>query len=123
MRRLPLFIAAILAAATPLAARAQTATIGVSAQVLEREEVKPAAGVEQVSVERTRGGTRLSIPLVLTHRMRPLVTLQQRAGDPPCELVSGAAPRTAEGWGTTLRCTAATAGAPVWARLVIIPNT
>jgi hypothetical protein len=122
--RLPILIAAVLAVASPLAARAQTAEIGVSAQVLEREEVKRAeAGVEQVRMERTRGGTRLTVPLVLTHRMRPLLTIQQRAGDPPCELVRDDAARTDAGWGTTLRCTATTAGAPVWARLVITPNT
>ena len=122
--RLPILIAAILAVASPLAARAQTAEIGVSAQVLEREEVRQAdvTGAAQVRVERTGGGTRLTVPLVLTHRMRPLLTVQQRPGDPPCELVRDNAARTDAGWGTTLRCTAAT-GAPVRARLVITPNT
>ncbi|MBD0321422.1 MAG: hypothetical protein ICV87_13870 [Gemmatimonadetes bacterium] len=123
--RLPILIAAILAAATPLAARAQTATIGVSAHVMEREEVQRAdAGVDEVRVERTRGGTRLTVPLVLTHRLRPLISVQQRAGDPSCELVRDDAARSDAGWATTLRCTAPTSpGAPVWARLVITPNT
>ena len=80
------------------------------------------AGAEQPRLERTRGGNaRLSVPLVLTHRVRPDVTVQQRAGDPSCELVADGA-RTDAGWGTTLRCTgAATSGG--WARVLIIPNT
>jgi hypothetical protein len=131
MRSIPLLAATILLLASPLAARAQSVGggIGVSAQVVAAEELKlasalgGAAGTEQVRVERTRGGdASLSVALVLTHRARPVVSLQQRAGDPACELLTGAA-RTDAGWGTRLRCTANPAGAPQWARVLIVPNT
>lgn len=130
MRTLPLFIATILLLGSPLAARAQSAggAVGVSATVIAAEELKVASavgvGAEQVRVERTRGGvTSLSIPLVLTHRARPVVSLQQRAGDPACELLAADGARTDAGWGTRLRCTADPGGAPQWARVVILPNT
>lgn len=130
MRTLPLFIATILLLGFPLAVRAQSAggAIGVSATVIAAEELKVAsalgAGMQEVRVERTRGGgTRLSVPLVLTHRARPVVSLQQRAGDPACELLAGDAARTEAGWGTRLRCTAEAGGAPQWARVLIVPNT
>lgn len=133
MRSIPLLVATILLLASPLAARAQSVGggIGVSARVVAAEELKlasvvdGAAGTEQVRVERTRGGdASLSVPLVLTHRARPVVSLQQRAGDPACELLTAAAAaRTDAGWGTRLRCTANPAGAPQWARVVIVPNT
>ncbi len=131
MRTLPLFTA-ILLLVSPLAARAQSAgrAIGVSATVIAAEELKvasvlgAAAGTEQVRVERTRGGaTSLSVPLVLTHRARPVVSLQQRAGDPACELLAADGARTDAGWGTRLRCTARPGGAPQWARVLIVPNT
>ncbi|HEX8674512.1 MAG TPA: hypothetical protein VF710_21610 [Longimicrobium sp.] len=132
MRTLPLLVATILLLASPRAARAQSVGggIGVSAQVVAAEELKLAstlgggAGTEQVRVERTRGGdASLSVPLVLTHRARPVVSLQQRAGDPPCELLTAAVARTDAGWGTRLRCTTNPAGAPQWARVLIVPNT
>jgi hypothetical protein len=120
----------ILLFGSPLAARAQSVggAVGVSATVIAAEELKVAsavgAGTEQVRVERTRGGaTSLSVPLVLTHRARPLVSLQQRAGDPACELLAADGARTDAGWGTRLRCTAGADGAPQWARVLIVPNT
>jgi hypothetical protein len=132
MRTLPLLAATILLLASPFAARAQSVGggIGVSAQVVAAEELKLASalgslgGTEQVRVERTRGGgASLSVPLVLTHRARPVVSLQQRAGDPTCELLTTGAARSDAGWGTRLRCTADPAGAPQWARVLIVPNT
>jgi len=132
MRLLPLLAATILLLVSPLAARAQNVggAIGVSARVVAAEELKlasalaGAAGTEQVLVERTRGGdASLSVPLILTHRARPVVSLQQRAGDPACELLTAAAARTDAGWGTRLRCTANPAGAAQWARVLIVPNT
>lgn len=131
MRALPLLAATILLVASPLAARAQSVggAIGVSARVVAAEELKlasalgAAAGTEQVRVEHTRGGTTsVSVPLVLTHRARPVVSLQQRAGDPACELLSADGARTDAGWGTRLRCTTGT-GAAQWARVLIVPNT
>ena len=119
MRSLPLIAASILVFATPLAARAQ-GTIGVSMQILAPEELRMPGAMDGVKVERTKSGeTSLSVPLVLTHRNRPTVSLQQRAGDPPCELISGG--RSDEGWSTRLRCT--TRPGPMRARLVIVPNT
>lgn len=132
MRVLPLLAATIVLFASPLAARAQSVggAISVGATVIAAEELKvasalgAAAGSEQVRVERTRGGaTSLSVPLILTHRARPVVSLQQRAGDPACELLAGDGARTDAGWGTRLRCTADPAGAPQWARVLIVPNT
>jgi hypothetical protein len=131
MRPLLLFAAAVLIVASPDAARGQGVqrAMGVSARVLAPEEVRvaDAVGAEGVRVERVRGGgTRLSVPLVLTHRVRPTVTLQQRAGDPACELVSApGSARTEAGWSTSLRCTAPAGGAdaPSWARIVIVPST
>jgi len=131
MRVLPLFATTILLLVSPLAARAQSGAIGVSATVIASEELRVAsalgasAGAEQIRVERTRAGaTSLSVPLVLTHRARPGVSLQQRAGDPACELLASDGGRTDAGWGTRLRCTAASAaGAPMWARVLIVPNT
>ena len=110
-----LLCAALLA--IPAAARAQSVggAVGVSAVVLAKEEVQVAAGA---GFERAAGGAlRLSVPLVMTHEMRPVVVLQQRPGDPACELTRGG-PRTDQGWTARLRCT--TTGG--WARLVISNN-
>lgn len=124
--------AILLLLGSPLAACAQSVggAIGVSARVLAAEELKvasalgTAAGTEQVRVERTRGGAvSVTVPLLLTHRMRPVVSLQQRAGDPRCELLTVDAARSGAGWGTRLRCTAGPGGASQWARLLIVPNT
>lgn len=130
MRALPLFIGTILLIGSPLAARAQSAggAIGVSATVIAPEELKVAsawgATAEQVRMERTGGGaTTLSVPLVLTHRARPVVSLQQRPGDAACELLASNGARTDAGWGTRLRCTSRPGGAPQWARVLIVPNT
>jgi hypothetical protein len=113
MRSLLICAAALLV--LPAAARAQGGAVGMSAQVLAREEVQVAAGA---GMERAAGGAlRLSVPLLLTHAVRPLVLLQQRRGDPRCELVSGGA-RAEEGWSARLRCTTESG----WARLVIIPK-
>ena len=133
MRSLTLIAASILLLAAPVRAHGQSmqGTIGASAQILAPEEVRvaAAAGSSTVTMERTTGGaTRLSVPLVMTHRTRPTVSLQQRAGDPRCELLAGAVggARPDAGWSTSLRCTAqpgAAPTAPLWARLVIVPNT
>jgi hypothetical protein len=132
MRSLPLLAATILLVATPCAARAQSVggAIGASAVVVAAEELKlasevgVAAGAEQVRVERTRGGSlSLSVPLVLTHAARPLVSLQQRAGDPPCEILAAEGARSGAGWRAHLRCTTGTSGAAQWARVLIMPNT
>ena len=124
MRPLLLFSAAVLVA-SPSAARGQSVqgAVGMGATVLAPEEVKVSGGAG-VRVERVRGGgTRLSVPLVLTHAARPNVALQQRAGDPPCELVPApGGTRPDAGWSTSLHCTARP-GSPGWARLVIVPNT
>lgn len=134
MHKLTLVFASILIFAAPSAVRAQSVqgTLGVSVQILAPEELRVAGAATtpgEVRVERTRGGeTRMSVPLVLTHRMKPTVSLQQRAGDARCDLLSAAAggARAEEGWSTRLRCTAptgASAADPVRARLVIVPNT
>ncbi len=115
MRSLLLCAAALLA--LPLSARAQSVdgAIGVSARILAVEEVRVGTGAAAggVKMERTAGGaSRMSVPLVLTHEVRPVLAVQQRPGDPPCELVE-------EGANTRLRCT----GPGGWARIVIIPST
>jgi len=129
MRLLPLLAAALLILVAPLGARAQSVhgSVGMSARVLAPEELRVASGAAGVKVERTRGGdTRMSVPLVFTHEVRPTIVLQQRAGDPACELVPNAdRARTEAGWSTRLRCTSrpGASDGPAWARLVIVPST
>ncbi|HEX8362245.1 MAG TPA: hypothetical protein VF613_19160 [Longimicrobium sp.] len=115
MRSLLLAAAALLA--LPLSARAQSVggAIGVSARILAVEEVRVGTGATAgaVKLERAAGGAlRMSVPLLITHQARPVLAVQQRPGDPACELVE-------EGSSTRLRCS----GAAGLARIVIVPNT
>ena len=113
-----LFLAAILLAnhlTTPLAA-AQSATIGVSAQVLAPERMRLG---EEVKIDRRGGRDSISTRVTLSQREHPHLVVRPEAGDPPCSVTPTRAVRGGE-WEADLRCTPHDAG-PQVVRLLVVP--
>lgn len=117
-----LFAAAVVLAFHAPGLRAQ-GVIGVSAQILPREEM--VVGGSATRVERgARGAVRVSLPITLSPGYRPLVTVESAPGAPVCTLAPDA--RAGEGWSARLSCTVppgtAPDGAPIPVRLMLTPN-
>ena len=111
-------LAAILVAnhlTAPLIA-AQSAAIGVSAQVLAPEHMRLGG---EVKLDRRGGRDSISARVTLTQREHPHLVVRPDAGDPPCSVTPTRAVRGGE-WEADLRCTPHDAG-PQVVRLLVVP--